>query len=161
MRIDAWMKHPVLTVKPLDSVVHARALMARERVNQLPVVSNGHLVGMVTDRDLRDAYPSVAETGVLDASGDPERVPVESVMAFNVLTLAPDQTMAEAAQLMRRERIGAVPIVDERRLVGILTRSDVLRAFVGLVERVEAMEHRAPASPRAGLHARAGAAKGR
>jgi acetoin utilization protein AcuB len=156
MRIEAWMKHPVHTVKPLDSVVHARAILERERINQLPVVSDGHLLGIVTDRDLRDAYPSVAETGVMAPGGDPERVPVESVMAFNVVTLAPTDTMSEAARLMMRERIGALPIVEGKRLVGILTRSDVLRAFVGLCEQVESREHAKPAPVRAGLHATAG-----
>jgi len=152
MRIEAWMKRPVQTVKPLDSVVHARAIMERDRINQMPVVSDGRLLGIVTDRDLRDAYPSVAETGVLEAGGDPERIPVESVMAFNVLTLAPGDSMADAARVMIRERIGALPIVDGGRLVGILTRSDVLRAFVNLCERVEAGEHAAP--PPAGARLR-------
>lgn len=155
MRIDGWMKHPVHSVKPLDSVVHARALMERLRVNQLPVVVNGRLVGIVTDRDVRDAYPSVAESGMATSTGDPAQVPVESVMAFAVVTLGPEQSMVEAARLMRRERIGALPIVHDGHLVGILTRSDVLDAFVGLAQRMEAAERRAPAPTRAGLHAAA------
>jgi acetoin utilization protein AcuB len=57
-------------------------------------------------------------------------VPVDAVMTANVLTLGPGDSMASAARLMRRERIGAIPIVDQDRLVGIVTRSDVLDAFV-------------------------------
>src|SRR5262249_34689279 len=62
MRVDGSMKRPVLTVKPRDSIAHARAIMEEHRVNQLPVVVDDRLVGIVTDRDLRDAFPSVFET---------------------------------------------------------------------------------------------------
>jgi acetoin utilization protein AcuB len=133
MKIQFWMKRPV-TVKPRDSVLAARHLMEEHRFNQLPVVVDGRLVGVVTDRDLRDAFPSVLD--VLrrrrgHASGaDPAAIAVEDVMSRNVLSLDPDGLVVDAARLMRRERIGAVPVVDHGRLVGILTRSDVLDAFV-------------------------------
>jgi CBS domain-containing protein len=61
---------------------------------------------------------------------DPDAIPVEDMMSPNALTLSPRDSMTTAAELMRRERIGALPIVDGPRLVGILTRSDVLDAFV-------------------------------
>jgi len=134
VQIANWMKHPVYTVKPLDSIRRARAIMEEHRVNQLPVVVNGRLVGIVTDRDLRDAFPSVFDEPQHGEhpGGDPDTITVESVMTPNVLTLGPKDTVATAAALMRRERIGAVPIVDAHRLVGILARSDVLEAFTGL-----------------------------
>lgn len=135
MRIAAWMKHPVVTVRPRDTARHAREVMEKHRVNQLPVVVDGRLVGIVTDRDLRDAFPSVFE--LAEATGrhrspetDPGTIPVEDVMTRDVLTLASGLFIADAARLMRRQRIGAIPIVDGGRLVGILTRSDVLDALV-------------------------------
>ncbi|HLK10771.1 MAG TPA: CBS domain-containing protein [Candidatus Binatia bacterium] len=141
MRIAAWMKHPVVTVKPRDSAQHARQVMEKHRINQLPVVSEGRLVGIVTDRDLRDAFPSVFESAPVFKverarhATDPAAIPVEDVMAHDVLSLAPSAFLADAARLMRRERIGAIPIVDGERLVGILTRSDVLDAFVELSQQ--------------------------
>jgi len=54
MRIEPWMKRPVVTIKPQDSALHARETMEKHRINQLPVVTDGDLVGIVTDRDLRD-----------------------------------------------------------------------------------------------------------
>jgi acetoin utilization protein AcuB len=131
------MRHPVLTVKPHDSVQRARGIMEERRVNQLPVVVDDRLVGIITDRDVRDAFPSVFDhtprtrrprTG----GADPATIPVEDVMSPNVLTLGPDRSVEEAARLMRRERIGAIPIVIEERLVGVITRSDVLDAFLAL-----------------------------
>ncbi len=141
MRISAWMKHPVITVKPHDSAQDARMVMEKHRINQLPVVVNDRLVGIVTDRDLRDVFPSVLESGpgfrrqrTIQGTA-PSAVPVEDVMTRDVHALAPTAFVADAARLMRRERIGAVPIVEGHRLVGILARSDVLDAFDELARR--------------------------
>ncbi|MFN8624524.1 MAG: CBS domain-containing protein [Candidatus Binatia bacterium] len=139
MRIEQWMKHPVQCVKPLDTIAHAREIMEMHRINQLPVIVSGRLVGIITDRDVREAYPSVFDAPALGArkprpvpTSNPESVTVEMVMTPNVLTLGPHEPLVDAARLMRRERLGAVPIVDNGKLVGILARSDVLDAFVGL-----------------------------
>jgi acetoin utilization protein AcuB len=141
LRIEQLMKLAIHSVKPHDSVAHARAILEEHRINQLPVVVNRKLVGIVTDRDLRDA-PSAVEVSA-EAAGAlpraaapplPDRISVEAVMTTNVLTLSPADSMEDAARLMRRERIGAVPIVDNGALVGILTRSDILDAFVVLTE---------------------------
>ncbi len=136
------MSMPVVTVKPRDTVAHARALLEEHRVNQLPVVVNGKLVGIVTDRDLRDA-PRAVEVSAMVAGANisreettPESIQVESVMTSHVLTLAPSDSVEEAAALMRRERIGAVPIVARGRLTGILARSDLLDAFIALAQRL-------------------------
>jgi acetoin utilization protein AcuB len=141
VRIEQLMKPTVQTVKPQDTVAHARAILEEHRFNQLPVVVNRKLVGIVTDRDLRDA-PAAVEVAAQSAGGShkapppppPGQIPVEAVMTTNVLTLAPADSVADAARLMRRERIGAVPIVDQGALVGILARSDILDAFVALAE---------------------------
>jgi acetoin utilization protein AcuB len=130
-----WMTAKVHTIKPLDSVAHARALIEERRINQLPVVKDGVLVGIVTDRDLRDAFNAVTTSahaaGTIEpAPGSPEQIPVEAVMTHKAMTLTPRSSVVAAAELMRRERIGAVPIVDGHALVGIITRSDVLKAFI-------------------------------
>jgi len=130
-----WMTAKVHTVKPLDSVAHARALIEEHRVNQLPVLKDGMLVGIVTDRDLRDAVSAVTASAkaartIEPAPDAPEQIPVEAVMTRNVMTLSPHSSVVAAAELMRRERIGSVPIVDGRALVGIITRSDILKVFV-------------------------------
>jgi acetoin utilization protein AcuB len=147
MEIQKWLKYPVHCVKPLDSIQHARDIMEMRRINQLAVVVGSQLVGILTDRDLRAAYPSVFDAPVLGSrkprtsATDPKAVTVEMVMTTNVLTLTPRDSMVDAARLMRRERIGAVPIVDGNRLVGILTRSDVLDAFVALARSVSPEQH--------------------
>ena len=134
MYVRQVMASAVIVVKPRDSVAHARMLLEKHRVNQLPVSVDGKLVGIVTDRDLRDAFPSVVEISATarrrSALHDPEAVDVESVMTANVLTVEPDDKVEDAARLMRRERIGAVPVLEGGHLVGIISRSDVLDVFV-------------------------------
>jgi acetoin utilization protein AcuB len=130
-----WMTAKVYAVKPLDSVAHARAFIEEHRINQLPVVRNDMLVGIVTDRDLRDALNAVTtsanEAGAVEpVPRSPGEIPVETVMTQNVITLSPHSSLVAAAELMRRQRIGSVPIVDGRELVGIITRSDILKAFI-------------------------------
>ena len=137
MFIEEWMTKTPRSVRPLDSVAHARALLEEHRINQMPVVTDGRLVGIVTDRDLRDASTVVkaatAEAGSIEAAdATPDRISVETVMTTNVLTLKPSDKLERAAELMRRERIGALPIVEKGRLCGILTRSDILKAFVAM-----------------------------
>jgi acetoin utilization protein AcuB len=132
---ERWMTTQLHTRKPIDSVAHARILLEEHRINQLPVVKNGVLVGIVTDRDLRDAVnaattPARAAGAAEAGLKTPGEIPLEAVMTHSVITLAPHSTVVSAAMVMRRERIGSVPIVDKDRLAGILTRSDVLHAFV-------------------------------
>lgn len=144
MEVRAFMKHPVSCVKPLDSIQHARDLMGKSRVNQLPVVVDGRLAGIITDRDLRDAFPSVFDSPPFAArkisATDPRAVTVEMVMSATVSTVEPGDSLAEAARVMRKQRIGALPVVENQRVVGILTRSDILDAFVDLVELRDSRE---------------------
>jgi acetoin utilization protein AcuB len=138
MLIRDWMTRTVHVLKPLDTVQHARELMEKLRINQMPVVFDGKLVGIVSDRDVRDASPSVFENSNRrrrpPAGTDPRSIAVEDVMSPGLLTVSPDESIAAAARLMGRERIGAVPVVENGRLVGILARSDMLKALVAIAE---------------------------
>jgi acetoin utilization protein AcuB len=128
---------PARSIKPLDTAARARQLLEDYRINQLAVVADDRLVGIVTDRDLRDAFPSVIDVIRNETrSGrrtftSPEEVSVEMVMTANPITLGPEASLGAAARMLQRERIGAVPIVENHRLVGILTRRPARRLAVG------------------------------
>jgi acetoin utilization protein AcuB len=131
MNISHWMTTAVVTVKPHDTLRHARALMATPRINQLPVTVDGKLVGIGTDRDIRDAYPSslrLLRGKEVDEFAD--SYTVEEVMTYNAIALSPQTSLREAAQCLREQRFGALPVVEHDKLVGILTRSDLLDALL-------------------------------
>lgn len=125
--VSDWMTKKVMTVEVFDSIGLARRVMVKNRINQLPVLDAGKLVGIVTDRDIRDAYPT---SMVINRGKEIDRFAdsytVEEVMSFNVMTVQPDTSLEVAVNLLRRHRIGSLPVVDNGKLVGIITRSDIL-----------------------------------
>lgn len=127
MRVADWMTKTVLAVETFDSIAIARQLMAKHRVNQLPVLDNDNLVGIVTDRDIRDAYP----TSMMIHRGEEidrfaEKITVEEVMTHDLFVVRPETPLPTAVSLLRRHRIGSLPVVKDKNLVGIITRSDIL-----------------------------------
>lgn len=127
IRVADWMTESVLAVETFDSISIARQLMAKHRINQLPVLDNDVLVGIVTDRDLRDAYPTsmmIDQGEAIDRFAD--SVTVEEVMSHDVFTVGPDTPLKKAVGLLRTHRIGSLPVVRDKNLVGIITRSDIL-----------------------------------
>jgi acetoin utilization protein AcuB len=138
MLVEDYMTRKVVTMKPLDNARDARELMSRLRIQQLPIVARGKLVGIVTDRDLRDAFPAATISHLGNQIDEfTRKIRLESIMTNNVLTLAPKTPIAEAAETLRSNRIGALPVVEGGKLVGILTRTDVLRAAIEAFRAVE------------------------
>lgn len=127
IKVSDWMSRGVLAVAAFDSIAVARQIMAKHRVNQLPVVEGEKLVGIVTDRDIRDAYPtSIMINRAKEIDKFAESYTVEEVMAYNVMSVRPQTPLAAAIKLLRRHRIGSLPVVEKEKLVGIITRSDIL-----------------------------------
>ncbi|HEY6996906.1 MAG TPA: CBS domain-containing protein [Phototrophicaceae bacterium] len=127
IRVADWMTEGVLAVEIFDSIAVARRLMAKHRVNQLPVLDNDRLVGIVTDRDVRDAYPtSLMINRAEEIDRFAEKITVEEVMTHDVFVVRPDTGLPTAVGLLRRHRIGALPVLKNQKLVGIITRSDIL-----------------------------------
>jgi acetoin utilization protein AcuB len=152
IRVADWMTEGVLAVETYDSIGIARELMAKHRVNQLPVLDNDVLVGIVTDRDLRDAYPTsmaIGETKKIDEFA--ARYTVEEVMSHDVFTVAPEAPLGTAVELLRRHRIGALPVISSNELVGIITRSDILDFVLsgGVLKGPTGTAKAAPAAKRA------------
>ena len=127
IRVADWMSNGVLAVETFDSIAIARRIMAKHRVNQLPVLEDDHLIGIVTDRDIRDAYPTsmmINKGAKIDAFA--EKITVEEVMTRDIFVVQPDTPLEKAVGLLREHRIGSLPVVKNQQLVGIITRSDIL-----------------------------------
>ena len=113
-------------------VLDARHLMVEHRIRYLMVRGDGgELLGIVTDRDIRLNLPSQATSlSVWEMNYLLTRLTVEKVMTTSVIAVGPDRSARDAAELMLDHRIGALPVMDGGRLIGIVTETDLLRAFV-------------------------------
>ncbi len=131
MRVREWMIASLTTVPPATSVSEAREMMQRKRIRHLLVTEGQRLLGIITDRDIRLNLPSPATSlSVWEINYLLSKLTVGEVMTKGVITVEPDRPIQDAARLILDHRIGALPVVDAGRLVGILTETDVLRAFV-------------------------------
>ena len=112
--------------------------MRTGQLRRLPVVQDGRLVGIVTGGDVRRI--TGMSSVVRDPSGDNflwQHIPIANVMTLDVITTSPDTLIAEAARLMIEHKIGGLPVVENGRLVGILTTSDLLEALIDCELSVE------------------------
>ena len=127
MRVGDRAWRGIVTVSPAESLAAAAELMRRHRIDHLPVVERGALVGIVTATDLDAAAPSAATTlTVREVRDRLSRIPVSQAMTRDVIAVAPETPLAEAARLMRDRDLGALPVVRGDEVVGILTVSDLL-----------------------------------
>ncbi|NOT58108.1 MAG: CBS domain-containing protein [Deltaproteobacteria bacterium] len=140
--VNEWMRTEVITVNPELRVERAWELMERRHIRHLPVVQQGQLVGMVTERDLKRAVfaatplVTVWTAGKPQPTGTPGDLAVQAIMTQAVRTAKPTDTLLNAAVLMQNEKVGALPVVDDAgQLVGLLSQSDLLKALVFLLER--------------------------
>jgi CBS domain-containing protein len=130
MRVRDLMTAKPITVAPGTPMLEARQRMVEERIRHLVVVEDGRVAGIVTDRDIRLNLPSPATSlSVWEINFLLARLTVGNVMTSTVLVVEPDRPVAEAARIMIDHKIGALPIVDDGQLVGILTESDFVRAM--------------------------------
>ena len=132
MRVENCMQRRPVTVSPQDTLRGAWQIIRERRVRHLPVVERGRLVGIVTDRDLRQALPSRAVgLEIHEAPHLAEKVRIWEVMARAVVTITREAPIEEAARLLLKYRIGGLPVLKGETLVGIITKTDLLRAFLG------------------------------
>jgi acetoin utilization protein AcuB len=124
------MTREVVAVPPHSTAGDALALCRERRIRHLPVLEDGRLVGIVSDRDLRSATPALGDPARAEAL---RKILIHEVMARKVATAHPDDPIEEAANAMRERKIGCLPVVEGEALVGIVTSSDVMEALVYLM----------------------------
>lgn len=134
MLVRRWMTTDVVTVTPTTSVANARRLLGTYGIRHLPVVDGGRVVGMVSSHDVRPTDRVLA--GALsalqsDLAAGRSRA-VSTVMRTPVLSVAPSDTIADVEQLLVAARVGAAPVLEGARLVGIISVVDCLRAHVAM-----------------------------
>ena len=128
MRIKDVMTRNPVTADSDTLVLDAQKLMKENNIRRLPVVDKGKLVGIVTKHDLLEAAPSPATSlSVFELNYLLAKMKVKEIMKKNPVTITPDTPFEEALRLGQEKKIGAFPVVENGKLVGITTESDIIR----------------------------------
>jgi acetoin utilization protein AcuB len=139
MLVRNRMSSPAITVRADTSFQQALALMQERGIRRLPVVDDrGALIGIVAQRDVLIAALRFLQS----------RVEVLEVMATRVVTATPDMSLTRVAQLLLDNKIGGLPVIDNGKVVGIITESDIFRCFVELHNAAEAQASGGEREPR-------------
>lgn len=137
MTVRDIMSSSVETATPNETVLDAQNRFRESGFHHLPVVDGERLLGIVSDRDvLRAAGPSLGLTAYDDDAGPNVDRTLREIMSPYTLTADPTMSVEEAADTMLRNDVSSLPVLDEGRLVGIVTTADVLRMAAGLAREV-------------------------
>lgn len=135
MLVRDFMMTEVTSLKETDTLLDARMLFVNSSFRHLPVLRDKQLVGIITERDVKQFAPSLL-SGVTPEEYNQvmESTPISRVMTREPLTLRPDQSVFEAANLLYTKRIGCLPVADKGELLGIVTTTDMLRLLVKMIQ---------------------------
>lgn len=125
------MSSPVVSVTRQTRLPMIKHLLREKNIRRLPVLENGHLVGIISLGDVRNAFPSDATTlSIFELSYLLDRVTAEEIMRSDVLTIEADAPLVAAASVMLEHKVSGVPVVQNGEVVGMITESDIFRAVV-------------------------------
>ena len=136
--IEAIMSTHLITVEPSATIAEARALMHEHRIHHVPVVKNDHLVGLITLTNVLAATDSFLR--------DPKNrihaneIKIEEAMVSDVATVDVSASLRHAALFLERHKIGCLPVMDDDKLVGIITDTDFVAVAINLLEQLEETE---------------------
>ncbi len=122
------------TISPDQTIPEAQEIMMQHNVRRLPVVKNGKLVGIVSKEDIERYSPSKATAlSMGEITYLLSKTKIKQIMSKHLITVSPDALLEEAAILMRDNDVGFLPVVDDGKLVGIITESDIFDSFIELL----------------------------
>ena len=139
MLVRDYMTTEMVTVKETDTLLDAIMFFVRSTFRHLPVVRGRQLVGVITERDVKQYAPSVLSgISAEDYNSIMETTPISRVMARTPITVRPEQSVLEAAKLLYVKRLGCLPVVQDGELVGIITTTDMLKVLAQILEKPDA-----------------------
>ena len=120
----------ILTVSSDDRVVHARRIMVDENIARLPVIKDGKLVGIISDNEIAFAFANIKRSFPIGRQKHQlEELLVEDVMKKPVIWTQPSISVSEAASIMMKNNLGALPLIENEKLIGIVSRTDLLKTI--------------------------------
>jgi len=132
---DVMTRDP-FTLEPEDSLMKAVEMMRLRGVRRAPIVLAGMLVGLLVEGDLKRAEPSTLSDSEDHFIKVMEETPVSRIMIQNPVTIAPDQSLLSAAEVLHTTKYGALPVVEDGKVIGILTDNDLIRTLVELLRGI-------------------------
>jgi acetoin utilization protein AcuB len=134
MFVGERMSRPVISVSPEEPINEVLAMFRNEHIRRAPVIKEGKLVGIVSERDLLNASPSSATTlSVWELNYLISKVRVRDVMTKKVITVDQDTPIEEAARIMADKKIGGLPVTSAGQVVGVITETDLFKVFLELM----------------------------
>ncbi len=134
MFVGERMSRPVITVSPDAPINEVLAMFKKEHIRRAPVMKDGKLVGIVSERDLLNASPSSATSlSVWELNYLISKVTVKRVMTKKVITVNEDTPIEDAARIMADQKIGGIPVTNADKVVGIITETDLFKIFLELM----------------------------
>jgi len=131
MFVKLWMTSNVFTVNSTQSLLEVEQIMRENRIRRVPVVDDGHLVGIISREDIYRALPSIFDPSIspeiLDQAG---RVEAGSIMTRSPVTVEPSTPLEQAALMMRTHKFGSLLVMQNKELVGIITETNIFDAFL-------------------------------
>ena len=142
MKVKDLMSKKLFTVGPEDMLDKVFFLFNFEAIRHMPVIEKGKVVGVLSDRDLKKIMGPRKKIVTSKQDGTQFTVQarkVRTIMDRGVTTIGPDEQAADAAAIMAKKKIGCLPVVKKGALVGMITSTDILRAYVKLAHEVDKM----------------------
>lgn len=153
MFVKLWMTSNVLTVNSSEPIIAVEQIMRDNRIRRVPVVDDGRLAGIISREDIFRAFPSMFDPAMTpDHLERASRINAASIMTPSPITVDPATPLEQAAMLMRTHKFGALPVMQDEELVGIITETNIFDAFLEVLgarkhgARLEIKIDRQPAS---------------
>jgi len=128
------MSHPVITVNPKMPITEALNLLRTEHIRRAPVIKDGKMVGIISEKDLLNAAPSSASSlSVWEVNYLISKVTVAEVMSKKVFSVSEDTPIEEAARVMADNKIGGLPVTRDDEVVGMITETNLFKVFLELM----------------------------
>ena len=134
LKVSDIMTPDPVTISPEETLMEARQLMRLRKIRRIPVVSDGRLVGILAEGDLKRAEPSTLSSDQEEFMTVMEGTQVNRIMIQNLVTASPDMPLLDAARMLHSNKYGALPVLEDGKLVGILTDNDLIGALVRVLD---------------------------
>jgi acetoin utilization protein AcuB len=133
MLVSDCMTKKLTTIDENTPIIKTFRIMKDNNIRRLPVLKNGQLAGIITDRDLKEATPSKATSlDVHEIYSLLSEVRVKDIMSKDLVTIGPHESIEKAAMLMLNKKISGLPVVEEGNLIGVITQTDIFKALVDI-----------------------------